>query len=335
MPTVMLFGGTSSERRVSVASARNLAAVIEDPVLWFLAPDGSVHVCGPGELLAHTRPFEEDFAAAAPPRWTTLARALDSCPGDAVVLIALHGGEGEDGTIQRLLEARRIAFTGSGSEASALAFDKARARDVAARSGVAVADAVRLGGSAEAVRAALAAFFARSGRMVVKPVADGSSINLHHVRGAEEIPRVAAAVAACGVPFLAERFVSGVELTVGVVEEGGRAIALPPSEVRLDAGHTFDFEGKYLGRGTKEITPAEVEPAVATRAQDVAVTMHRATGARGYSRTDVIAGAEVVFLEINTLPGLTAASFVPQQLAASGRTISAFVASQLALARAR
>jgi D-alanine-D-alanine ligase len=124
---------------------------------------------------------------------------------------------------------------------------------------------------------------------------------------------------------------------VGVVEgPGGSLRALPCSEVRLDEGFAFDFEGKYLGRGTTEVTPAEVEPALAQAAQALAITAHRALGCEGYTRTDLILTARgPVYLETNTLPGLTRRSFIPQQLAAEGTSVQAFLEGQLALARAR
>jgi D-alanine-D-alanine ligase len=138
------------------------------------------------------------------------------------------------------------------------------------------------------------------------------------------------------VPYLLEERLDGTELTVGVLDEVGDVIALPASEVRVVQGGAFDFDGKYLGRGTQEITPAEVPAAVADEASRIAVAAHRALGCAGYSRTDVIATARgVVFLETNTLPGLTRASFIPQQLAAANRSLAGFVEGQLALARAR
>jgi D-alanine-D-alanine ligase len=106
--------------------------------------------------------------------------------------------------------------------------------------------------------------------------------------------------------------------------------------VRVEAGRAFDYEGKYLGKGTREITPAEVAPAVTRAAQELALAAHRALGCEGYSRTDIIAAAAgPVFLELNTLPGLTRMSFIPQQLAAEGTSMAQFLDGQLAIARAR
>jgi D-alanine-D-alanine ligase len=344
---IVLLGGASSERRVSVASARNVMGAIEGAVPWFVAPGGAVHAIDVDELAAHVRPFEEDFvprrAALAP----SLHAALDSVSGEDVIFLAFHGGEGENGVLQAELEARGLAFTGSGSKASAAAFDKARAKAIVSAAGVRVAPAGVVGaprdvvGAAharghETVREALAALLAEHGRVVVKPVADGSSTGLHHLASASQLDEVAAAVSASGVSYLVEPFLVGTELTIGVIDTDDGPTALCASEVRLEPGRAFDFQGKYLGQGTRELTPAEVAPEIAAEAQRVAVAAHRALGCEGYTRTDVIATrGGVTFLETNTLPGLTAASFLPQQLAHAGRPMRDFVADQLARARAR
>jgi D-alanine-D-alanine ligase len=252
-----------------------------------------------------------------------------------VFLLAFHGGAGEDGTVQRALETRGLAFTGSGSTASAHAFDKAVAKSIVREHGVAVASATVLPvGEESRVREAMRSLLAEHGRIVAKPVADGSSVGLHHVQSDADVAQASSAIARADVPYLAEAFVEGTELTVGIVDMGEGPRALCASEVRLDPGRAFDYEGKYLGRGTVELTPAHVSEAVSTAARDVALTAHRALGCRGYSRTDVIVGAKgPVFLETNTLPGLTRASFVPQQLAHAGIPMRAFLDAQLALAR--
>jgi len=103
--------------------------------------------------------------------------------------------------------------------------------------------------------------------------------------------------------------------------------------VVLEAGRTFDFDGKYLGKGVREITPADVSESIARAAQAVALAAHEAVGCRGYSRTDVIMGKDgPVFLEINTLPGLTRASFIPQQLEAAGIDLRDFLERQIEIA---
>lgn len=334
-PVCVLFGGTSTERRVSVASAQHVASLLPGAELWFLAPSGEVQRCTHAQLEGFARPFETDFTPDASVRWPSLSAALADAAADTTVFVALHGGEGEDGTIQRLLEQRGLAFTGSGSQASALAFDKGRAKAVARAHGITVARGVAIAPGDDAL-VVLAHAWEEYGPLVAKPIADGSSIGLLHLRSAGELAAAARDIAGSGVTYLVEERIDGTELTVGVLDEDGTSIALPASEVRVVEGGAFDFDGKYLGRGTQEITPAEVPDAVADEAKRIAIAAHRALGCAGYSRTDVIAGPRgVVFLETNTLPGLTRASFIPQQLAAANRPLAAFVTNQLALARAR
>jgi D-alanine-D-alanine ligase len=261
--------------------------------------------------------------------------AFEAAPS-RVFFLALHGGEGEDGTIQRMLEARRIAFTGPGADASARAFDKEVAKQVVSAAGVRIAHSVHLSTASKVLRQELKDMLALYGRIVVKPVAGGSSVGLYHLAAREQVEAVASGIEESGEPYLAEEFVSGTELTVGIVDGPGGPRALPPSEVRLEQGRAFDYEGKYLGKGTKEITPAEVPAEVSRASQQLAVAAHRALGCEGYSRTDTIATKDgPVFLELNTLPGLTRASFVPQQLAAEGTPLLSFLEGQLAIARQR
>jgi len=338
-PVIVLFGGPTRERLVSVASAQHVAPLLGGARCCFWRPDGAVVETTVDELAAHERPFEREFAPRAAPAWPAVDAALADWAreGDAVVLLALHGGAAEDGTLQARLEAHGLAYTGSGPQASADAFDKARARAIARRHGLRVAEAALLDpADGDAARAGARALLADAGRVVLKPVADGSSLGLHVVSGEAGLDAALDAARAEGVPYLAEAFVEGVELTVGVVDDGDGPRALPCSEVRIEAAASFDYAAKYLGRGVREITPAEVAPEVAAEAQRAAVVAHRALGCFGYSRTDVIADAKgPVYLETNTLPGLTRASFLPQQLAAAGIPMRAFLASQLTLARRR
>jgi D-alanine-D-alanine ligase len=335
---LILFGGNSSERRVSVASAQNVSRLLPDAGLWFWSPSGAIHPVTRDELAAHTDAFTNDFAPAQPPSFPTLADALasEAARGHAF-LLALHGGDGENGTVQRALETHGLPFTGSGSAASARAFDKAQAKALAAAKGVRVADArVLQPMDAKACAASLEALLRSHPRWVLKPLADGSSHGLVHLKSPAQVPEAASLLARLGLTYLAEVFIEGRELTVGVVDEPNGPRALPVSEVRFAKDATFDFEGKYLGKGTEEITPAELTDAERTAAQAAAVATHQAVGCFGYSRTDMIlTGSGPVLLEINTLPGLTKASFIPQQLAAEGQPLAPFLEAQLALARQR
>jgi D-alanine-D-alanine ligase len=334
---VVLFGGNSDERRVSVASAQHVCERLSEAEPWFESVEGRVYRVAREHLAAFQNPFVTDFAPAGEAAWPTLAAALDS-PGtrETTFFLAYHGQGGEDGQAQRLFEARGLAFTGSGSQASADAFDKDIAKRKASAAGVRTAESLDLPSDEPGLRAELDGLLARHGRAVAKPVRGGSSVGLYHVTSAEDAARAAKGIAQSGVAYMAEQFLSGTELTVGVVDGPNGPRALPASEVRMAPGRAFDYEGKYLARGTTEITPAEVAPEIAQAAQALAVTAHRALGCEGYSRTDIIvAAAGPTFLEINTLPGMTKASFLPQQLAAESTPVVDFLRGQLELARRR
>ena len=330
----ILFGGHSNEHRVSVASAQNVASVLTEASLWFWTREGTIQAVHHDELTRFARPFEVDFHHNPLNEWDDLEAVLESDGvSSSVYFLALHGGSGENGTLQGLLETRGIAFTGSGAEASRLCFDKVRARETVAARGIRVAEAMLFGADRDE---ALHHFLQRTGKLVMKPVASGSSHGIWFVSQKHELEDAVRAVRAANTPYIVEKFIEGREFTVGVREQEGEVSALPCSEIRLAPGRTFDFEGKYLGHGSEEITPAQVTPETAVVVQQVAREAHKATGCRGYSRTDVILSSDgPVFLEINTLPGLTQASFIPQQLEAAGISMQSFLEQQLSIARNR
>ncbi|MBE2252587.1 MAG: ATP-grasp domain-containing protein [Myxococcus sp.] len=335
---VILFGGSSSERLVSVASAQNVSSLLPDARRWFLSPRGEVHDVASDELAGHARPFEVEFTPRSRALYASLDAALDAPEAKGLVfLLALHGGEGENGTLQARFEERGLGFTGSDAASSARAFDKAVTKALVGAKGARLAPAEVLEPQgATSLEPKLSALFARAPRWVLKPVADGSSVGLVHLRSEAEVPEAARTLASVGLRYLAEAFIEGRELTVGVVDDAGGPTALPVSEVRLIPGGAFDYAGKYLGKGTEELTPAPIAADERAAAQALGVLAHTTVGCSGYSRTDMIlTDGGPVFLEINTLPGLTKASFIPQQLAAAGRDLRAFLEQQLTLAHAR
>ena len=343
--SIILFGGPSSERLVSVASAQHISRVLPEARCWFWAPDGRVTEVSRESLQAHERPFERPFfpgstgtLSPAAGSWPDCERAFDHCPADTVVILALHGSGGEDGHIQRILEDRRLCFTGSSAAASMLAFDKAAAKKVLRKNGIRVAESeVVSGQDLPGAERLLRALRDRTGRAVMKPVADGSSNGVCFIADEASIHTALGLLRKDpAVIYLGELFVQGTELTVGVHDTASGSRALPVSEVRMDAGRNFDYAGKYLGKGTVELTPAEIPDSVRDAAQHVALVAHRAIGCYGYSRTDMIVDSEgPVFLEINNLPGMTQASFIPQQLAAAGISMKDFLERQIELARTR
>ena len=329
---IVLFGGTSDERHVSVASAQNVLRALEgggSVLAWFQAPGGAVHDVGVREVLAHERPFVNDFVPSRPAIFPDVEQALDTLPvDDPVFLLALHGTGGEDGTLQRLFEARGLPFTGSGAEASAAAFDKDRAKELV--KGVVRLAESRVVRDGAGVRDVIADMLSRHERIVLKPLAGGSSRGLYFLGRGDEPPTD------LRLPYILEQFVSGRELTCGVFDRDGRPYALPVIEIEVDPNRTFDYAGKYLGAGTREICPANIPEEMAHAAQAAALAAHVALGCEGYSRTDLIAAQDgIYFLETNTLPGLTTSSLVPQELAAVGISFREFLERQLELAQGR
>ncbi len=353
MTTIVLFGGASDERHVSVASAQNVVRALGGPLCWFWAPQGAVHDVAVDDLLSHQRPFEIDFHPKRPAIWPNLEQALDTLPvDDPVFFLALHGTGGEDGVVQKMMEDRAIPFNGSGSAASAAAFDKGRAKEIV-KGRVLVAESRTVRTAAEIV-SIVREMLERYPRLVLKPLAGGSSRGLFFLDRSGDAQDVVAKVNAMSggqaippvpdrqdclsstVPYLVEQFIEGRELTIGVVDQGDGPFALPVIEIEVDPGSSFDYEGKYLGKGTREICPAKIPDVVRDAAQQTALTAHVALGCKGYSRTDVISAKDgIYFLELNSLPGLTISSLVPQELREAGIDFREFLERQIALARQR
>jgi D-alanine-D-alanine ligase len=327
MRSTILFGGTNRERLVSVASAQAVAAALPDADLWFQAPDGRVHEADRDRLFAHQRPFELDFPADGA-LVGDIAAAFDRAASEGrVIVLVQHGGPAENGEMAALAEARGVAFTGSGAAASRLAFDKAATKAVVAKLGVTTPGTVTV----EIAREALA----KGGRLVAKPVAEGSSYGLIFLNGEADYPKLAEA--AGRETYLVEPFIAGAEATCAVLEQAdGSLIALPPIEIVPAADGAFDYTGKYLASTTQEICPARFSAAINSALQANALKAHKAVGAMGYSRSDfIVTDTGVVFLEINTLPGLTKASLYPKALGAQGIAFPAFLAGQIVLAERR
>lgn len=325
MRTTLLFGGMSRERLVSVASAQALAKALPDADLWFWAPDDKVYVASREVLGGHARPFELDLPTEGAPIGG-IAATLDKAKAeDRVLVLGMHGGSAENGDFAALCEARGVAFTGSDSASSRLAFDKIATKAAVARAGVVAPSTIALADAPAALE--------KHGKLVAKPVADGSSYGLIFVNGPADLQ--ALTDAAAREAYVIEPFVAGAEATCGVLEQDGKVFALPPVEIRPADG-AFDYVGKYLAKTTEEICPATFAPEVNAAMQDAALRAHKTVGAGGYSRSDFIVTPDgPIFLEINTLPGMTNASLYPKSLKAQGIAFEDFLASQIALAVAR
>ncbi len=326
MRITILFGGTNKERLVSVASAQALHGALPQADLWFWDVADTVHDIRPEALLAHSRPFEEPFRPDAA-SMGGIARALDQAGTEnRLLVLGLHGGLAENGVLQAMCEMRGIPFTGSGSASSHLAFDKIAAKRFAAIAGVKGLPGVAL----EDAEKALAEY----GRLIAKPARDGSSYGLIFVNARQDL--VAVRDAARSEEYVIEPFVSGTEATCGVLEQlDGSVIALPPVEI-IPAEGGFDYTAKYLAKSTQEICPGRFTPEISGQIMDHAVRAHRAMSCRGYSRSDfIVSGEGPVYLETNTLPGLTAASLYPKALKAQGIGFVDFLQDQIVLAERR
>jgi D-alanine-D-alanine ligase len=303
---VVLSGGRSSEREISLQTGRELVAALELRQ----------------ERLADLRAVEIDERG----RWVldgralTPAEALQQLPEDTIYFLGLHGGEGENGAIQGLLEASDRAFTGSGVGASALCMNKFAARETCRAVGIRVAEAVLIGssrwrGERESCLAACEALGPAG--WFVKPNEGGSSVATRLVSDASQLAPAIEEALATGDRALVEARVEGVECSCGVLGNAdGELRALPPIEIRPHAGRFFDYEEKYSEGGADELCPAEsFGDQTARRVMQLALEAHSITRCEGYSRTDFIvpADGEPVFLEVNTLPGFTARSLFPQE----------------------
>ena len=318
----VLRGGTSAERDVSMSSG--------------------------GQVLDALKAEGLDVTIEADGRWTIegqtharLGGALDHL-SDAVdvVFIALHGPFGEDGTIQGLLEAVGLPYTGSGVAASGLAMDKGRAKAVYRDAGLPTAPAMAItpryfATSRDAVLDAIASDLGFP--CVVKPTCDGSSFGVSFPEDRSALAAVLDDIVGQGRAVLAERRVQGTELTCGVLEHDGHPKPLPVTEIApTDKYAFFDYEAKYTPGATDEITPARIPDTLRDTVQTMAVTAHEVLGCRDMSRTDfIVEDGQPWLLETNTIPGLTTNSLLPQAAAASGLSFEALVRHLVASARAR
>lgn len=283
----VLYGGMSAEREVSLSSGRQVIAALRaagfevSPVL-----------------------VGDDLGA--------VLRALDPRP-DAV-FNALHGRYGEDGAIQGVLDWLGIPYTHSGVRASALAMDKQAAKAVFAAAGLPVARG-RVMDVAELEHADPLPL-----PYVVKPLNEGSSVGVEILREGSNRRAEIARGWRFGPTAMVEEFIPGRELTVAVM--GDRALAV--TEIHAQAGAFYDYESKYGDGGSRHQVPASVHPEAYARAMEVALAAHRALGCRGASRADLryddTAGepGRLVLLEVNTQPGLTPTSLLPEQAAHLG-----------------
>lgn len=314
MRVSVLMGGTSSERDVSLASGLRVAGALREAGHVVRAVDTARGVLSPADeqaMLAGGR-----VVKTAPPDVQALARMNRELPsileqlGETdVIFLALHGGTGEDGTIQALLDLTGIPYTGSGHLASALAMDKDLSKHLFRRADVPTADWLMAPVTAAQVGEAL------GWPVVVKPSKQGSTVGLSLVRDPGELQRAITEAFVHDDEVMIEAFVPGRELTVGIL--GGEA--LPVGEI-IPVKELYDYECKYTPGMAREIFPAELTAEQTTEIQRLAKQAFVALKLGGCARIDfrMTPAGEFSCLEANTLPGMTELSLIPQAAAAAG-----------------
>jgi D-alanine-D-alanine ligase len=247
-------------------------------------------------------------------------------------IIALHGGRGENGAIQGILEMVGIPYLGTPTKNCRLAWEKNIAKNLVERSGFTTPPWMSLSHNtfrdlgAGALIDSLVGYLGLP--LMVKPQHGGSALGASVVRSAEELPAALVGAFAYGDLVVVEVFVEGVELAITVIEEADGARALPAVEIAPSSG-IFDYESRYTAGLTTYFTPARLSDEVAAAAADLAIGAHRVLGLRDVSRTDAIVAPDgtVHFLEVNVSPGLTETSMLPMSVDAAGRDLGELYAS--------
>lgn len=240
-----------------------------------------------------------------------------------VVFLALHGEYGEDGTVQQFLDGIGLPYTGSSARASALGMNKIASSKLFRANGLDVPDWIEVTRNDEWAR--LRSPFGYP--VVVKPVDRGSSVGVSIVRNEFGMQEALCSVFEISRNAMVQQYVSGREITCAVLEDERGNIPLPPTEIFPLGAEFFDYNAKYQTGGSKEITPAPITSRETEMVQQIAVAVHEIIGASGASRTDMIIGNDgrIYVLEINTLPGLTPTSLLPQAANQMGLSHSALL----------
>lgn len=232
-----------------------------------------------------------------------------------VIFLAVHGTYGEDGVLQAKLENAGVKFTGSGSKASALAFDKGKAQEVYERHGLRAPKAEILKSPQDKISIEIP--------LVVKPIAQGSSVGVSIVKHEEQLTSAITDAFQHDERVIVQEYIEGREVSCGVLDVADGLQALPPTELIVKNAEFFDYKAKYTVGETDEITPPDMSADIIQKIQDSAVKAHEILGCKDYSRTDMIVrGQEIFIIETNTLPGMTRTSILPQQAKVAGMTFS-------------
>ena len=319
MKITVLLGGASSERNVSLASGLRIAQALRagghrvtcvDPATGVLDDATEQRLLASGVGAAPPSPEELARLAIRP----TFAEGREVRDAD-VVFLARHGGQGEDGTIQALLDMAGVRYTGSGPMSSGIAMDKDVSKILFRAAQVPTADWRMAPRQADA-RFAADVIAALGLPVIVKPSKQGSTVGLSIVKQRDELLPAVAEAFRHDDEVMVERFVPGRELTVGILGD----VALPVVEI-IPRHEIYDYECKYTAGMAVEEVPARLTPAETTRVQEAARRAFTALKLRGYARIDFRMSSEdgeFYCLEANTLPGMTELSLIPQAAAAAG-----------------
>src|SRR5687767_6529694 len=318
MKITVLMGGTSSERNVSLASGIRIVQALRGKGHKVVALDparGVIDAAGEKKLasggVGTAPPSLESLSKVAEgaflPNLTTMKEITEA----DVVFLGLHGGQGEDGTIQALLDMAGVKYTGSGHLSSALAMDKDLSKKLLRAADVTKADWLMAPVEIEQVEGILGL------PVVVKPSKQGSTVGLAVVKKREDIQPAIEEAFKYDDEVMIERFVPGRELTVGVLGD----VAFPVGEI-IPKHEIYDYECKYTPGMAEEVFPAKLSKAATERVQNQSLAAFKALKLRGCARIDFRLTTEGEFycLEANTLPGMTELSLIPQGAAAMGIT---------------
>ena len=311
MKALVLAGGLSHERDVSLKSGRRVL--------------DALRAVGVGAEL-------RDADA-------TLLGHLEESSYDAV-LVALHGGAGEDGAVREVLEIAEVPYVGSTPDACRMAWDKPTAKALAARAGLTTPASVVLPHAAFRELGAGAVLDRLVGHLglplMVKPARGGSALGCSTVDKSDDLPGAMVSCFSYGEAALVEQLVAGTEVAVTVVDTGNGPRALPAVEIVPLSG-VYDYSARYTAGQTEFFAPARLEEPVAAAVAGAAVCAHRAVGLRDLSRVDLIVDAAGVvhLLEVNTSPGMTETSLLPMAVEAAGLSIGTLLAELLDQAAAR
>ena len=316
MKITVLMGGTSSERNVSLASGIRIVQALRTRGHDVTPMDPARGVIGAAE----ERALSTGKVGAEPPSLESLSKfaegtflpnltSMKEIREADVVFLALHGGQGEDGTLQALLDMAHVKYTGSGHLSSALAMDKDLSKKLFRMDDVKTADWLMAPVTTEQVEGMLGL------PVIVKPSKQGSTVGLSLVKKREEIATAIEEASKYDDEVMVEAFIPGRELTVGILGD----IALPVGEI-FPKHEIYDYECKYTAGMASEEFPAKLSKEATEKVQQQALLAFKALKLRGYARIDFRLTTEGEFycLEANTLPGMTELSLIPQGAAAMG-----------------